>query len=419
MSMHAMHEARRGAASLLGVLLAAVFTAGACASTPATAGPSAAVPAPSGPALLGIDWGRAASVERPANFDATLAPSDAGVHPILRIPGQATIADVMGLPGGGYTAIGYAPPLWQPMAWTSADGTSWAITSMGTTDFTFPAAVAAGGNGHVVAVGRSRNAPVAWTTVDGESWERRSVPTLEDRAAERMNAVVGTPAGFVAGGSAGPELGERHARFWTSPNGVDWDPAPDDASTFANSEVRAIAAHEGGFVAVGVVGTAQVSTAAVAWTSADGRRWTRVDAPAFAGGVAVSVVSAPFGRVVAVGSDVERRNAVAWLSADGSAWTRAPDEPARQHSGGYAWLTDVAAIGDEVVSVGVIQGLQRGTAMSWVSRDGLAWARANRSPVQEGAEFYAIVPRGSGAMAVGAFGAPDSYVPEVWLTPGR
>ena len=82
-------------------------------------------------------------------------------------------------------------------------------------------------------------------------------------------------------------------------------------------------------------------------------------------------------------------------------------------------MTDVVAIGDQVIGVGDVQGLQRGTAVSWVSRDGLHWTKSLEAPVQEGAEFYAITLSGSGALAVGAFGAPDSYVPEVWLTPGR
>ena len=82
-------------------------------------------------------------------------------------------------------------------------------------------------------------------------------------------------------------------------------------------------------------------------------------------------------------------------------------------------MTDVAAIGDAVIAVGDLQGLQRGTAMAWVSLDGRTWQQARTSPVQEGAEFYAIIPGGPGALVVGAFGAPDSYVPEVWQSPGR
>ena len=83
-------------------------------------------------------------------------------------------------------------------------------------------------------------------------------------------------------------------------------------------------------------------------------------------------------------------------------------------------MTDVVAIGDVAVAVGDIQGLQRATAESWVSRDGLAWTMSNSAPVQEGVELYAIIPSGSGgALATGSFGIPDSYVPYVWITPAR
>jgi hypothetical protein len=131
------------------------------------------------------------------------------------------------------------------------------------------------------------------------------------------------------------------------------------------------------------------------------------------------VTPGPSGGLIAVGYQVDRRVAVAWTTSDGRRWTRAPDEASREHSGGFAWMTDVVSIGDVAIGVGDVQGLQRGTAISWVSMDGLSWQQSASAPVQEGAEFYAIAPNGIGALAVGAFGAPDSYVPEVWLTPAR
>jgi hypothetical protein len=172
-------------------------------------------------------------------------------------------------------------------------------------------------------------------------------------------------------------------------------------------------------VAVGVVGTAQQPSAAVAWTSPDGATWTRIDDPSFVGGLAAAVVPAPSGGLVAVGSHIERREAVAWTSPDGQRWTRAPKEASREHSGGFAWMTDVVSIGDAVIAVGEYQGLQRGTATSWVSRDGIHWDQARSAPVQEQGDFYAITAGGPGAIVVGSFGAPDSYVPTIWLSPAR
>ncbi|HYK95173.1 MAG TPA: hypothetical protein VE011_04790 [Candidatus Dormibacteraeota bacterium] len=393
--------------------------AGCQSTAPSTAPTTPGAPAqPSGPPVLGIDWGRAAFVERPANYEETVAPSYVGMHPILRIQGQAQMSDVAARPGGGFVAIGYAPPDWQPVAWTSPDAQTWTFHAIGTAAFTFPVSLAVGAGGGVVAVGRSGSAPLAWTTTDGSTWQAHDVAVL-GAVAERMNAVASGPHGFVAGGSVGPELLDRHARFWTSPDGIDWRPVADDPVAFANAEVRAITGFQGGFVAVGSVGSVQDRTGAVAWVSADGISWSRVDDPAFAGGEAVSVAPGPSGGLIAVGYQVDRRVAVAWTSADGRHWTRAPDEPSREHSGGFAWMTDVVSIGDVAIAVGDVQGLQRGTAISWVSRDGLAWQQAVSAPVQEGAEFYAIAPNGAGALVVGAFGAPDSYVPEVWLTPAR
>jgi hypothetical protein len=401
--------------------------ASACTPVVESAAPAATSgPHPTGPPVLGIDWARASSVERPANFVETVAPSYVSVHPILRIPGQATMQDVMALSGGGYVSVGYSPPTFEPVAWTSADGLTWAFHQIETTEFTFPESLAAGADGTVLAVGRSGRSPVAWTTRDGSAWKRHDVAIVgTDGTAERMTAVAFGEGRFVAGGSVGPELAERHARFWTSSDGVTWQPAPDNASVFANAEVRAITPFGDGFVAVGIVGDAQTQTDAVAWTSPDGMSWSRIHSPAFDGGKAVSIVAAPGGGLVAVGTTVERREAVAWTSADGREWTKAPTEPSRLYpgyaegAGGYTQMTDVAVVGSELLGVGVFQGLQRGTGTSWVSKDGIHWTQAVAAPVQQQAEFYAVTAGGPGAIVVGSFGAPDAYVPQVWVSPGR
>ena len=79
----------------------------------------------------------------------------------------------------------------------------------------------------------------------------------------------------------------------------------------------------------------------------------------------------------------------------------------------------MTVVGDELIAVGNYVGLQRGTATSWVSRDGLHWEKANDAPVQQQAELYAVVPAGPGVVSVGSFGAPDDYIPIVLLSPAR
>ena len=401
---------RRAAGLVVAVLIVA------CQST---ASPSALPSASLAPPVLGVDWGRAASLDRPENYMESVPPDYISNHPILRIAGQATMSDVVAGGTGRIVSVGYAPPDWVPIAWTSDDAGHWAIHSMDGSTGTFPVAIAAGADGSFVAVGRTGRRPAVWTSPDGATWTGRTVPILgTDGTAERITSVVATGSGYVAGGSVGPELGDRRARFWRSADGSTWVPVADDAPAFSNAEVRSIASVQGRFVAVGVVGDAEHPTGAVAWTSADGSAWTRTDDPSFVGAVAVSVVAAPFGGLVAVGSTVDRAMAVAWHSADGRTWTRAPSNPGLEDPG-FVWMTDAAAIADEVIAVGDYQPNQRGTAVSWVTPDGMTWQRAAPAPVQEGAEFYAIATGGPGAVAVGAYGLPDSFVPNVWLTPAH
>jgi hypothetical protein len=216
----------------------------------------------------------------------------------------------------------------------------------------------------------------------------------------------------------GPEPSDRHARFWRSVDGATWTAVRDDSTAFANAEVRSIAPFHGGLVAVGVVGNVQHPSGAVAWLSQDGETWTRIDDPSFAGGLAVSVIEAPFGGLVAVGSTLDRQEAVVWRSADGRAWSRVAGG-ADFREPGFVWMTDAVAVGDTLIAVGDYQPNQRGTAVSWTSRDGGTWTRAAPAPVQEQAEFSAVARGGPGAVAVGVFGLPDSFVPTVWLTPAR
>jgi hypothetical protein len=396
-----------------------------CGSPTATASPLKE-PSPVGPPVLGIDWGKAASVERPeVGFTAPATPIPGATdganrlgHP-LHFFGQAMMADVASLPTGTLVAVGTIYPGWHPTAWTSPDGQSWTIHSIGEADFTFAEAIAVGAGGSIVAVGRSSSSPLAWTSSDGSAWAPHEVAILgTDGIAERMTSVVETPDGYLAGGSVGPELSDRHARFWHSADGTTWTPVPDDAGAFANAEVRAIVRLGDGYAAIGSVGSVQHVTGSVAWTSPDGVSWTRVDDPDLGRGRAVSLVVGPKRDLVAVGSDVDRHEAFAWTSPDGRSWTLAPGEPSRQFHGSIL-MSDVAVVGDRLIAVGKYAPLQRSTATSWVSTDGLHWEQARSAAVQEQAEFTAVVAAGPGVVAVGSFGGPDDVIPTVWLSPAH
>ena len=110
MAFRARSRTPVGATFVAAILAVAASCALTTQPTPAPVAPGGA--ASSGPLVLGIDWGRAPSVERPVNYEATEPPDDLRMHPILRIPGQAMMADVSVLTGGGLVAVGYVPPDW-------------------------------------------------------------------------------------------------------------------------------------------------------------------------------------------------------------------------------------------------------------------------------------------------------------------
>lgn len=428
------HSIARRRRAIAAAIIASTFIAAACANAPrespsaAASGTARGVAArPSAtPAVPGLSWVQARAVARPddafagasAAPTAPTGPGTAG-HP-GHFAGQAIVDDVARV-GDRLVAVGYVGlrGSWTALAWTSDDADRWDLATIDPSPGSFAVSVAVGAStdGRIVAVGRSGGSPVAWDSADGRNWERRSVPTLSEGAEwERMVAVVPTAAGFLAGGSMGPELGDRHARFWRSADGVTWSAVPDDLA-FAGAEVVSIVAHGNGFVALGRLGTGQRGIGSIAWVSEHGVDWHRVDSPALASGLAVAVASAPDG-LVAVGSDLDEREALAWRSADGTTWERAPTEESRLYHGAKIRMTDVISLGgDGFLAVGNYVGMQYGTATSWLSPDGLAWRRAPGYPALEQGEMLAVTVGPHGLVAVGSFGAPDNYIPTIWRGP--
>jgi hypothetical protein len=346
-------------------------------------------------------------------------PGTAG-HP-GHFPGQAIVDDVAQA-DERLVAVGYVGVRgsWTAISWTSADGDRWSLGSIDDApgSFAVSLAVAAGAGGRIVAGGRSGGEPAAWVSPDGRAWTRSTVPTLSGGSTwERIVTVLATDDGLLAGGSAGPELGERHARFWRSADGTTWEPVPDDPD-FGGAEVVSIVARDGGFVALGRLGTGQRGFGSIAWVSGDGNHWQRIDSAALASGLAADVATAPDGSLVAVGSDLDERAALVWRSADGTAWDLAPGEDSRLYNGDKIRMTDVEPLpGGGFVAVGNYVSLQYGTATSWTSADGLSWRRAPRHPALEQGEMLSVAVGRSQLVSVGSFGAPDNYIPTIWRGP--
>jgi hypothetical protein len=424
-------------ASLLLPGLLAVVVVG-CGSAPATTSPAPAtgdpsassgpVHAPTSPPAFGLTWGLVEDVERPEaafSFPSNLPTAPTGPntpgHP-GNFPGQSILKDVA-LGGDRLVAVGYTAihGVGKADAWTSTDGTHWALSEIDATPGSFSVSIVASRAGGFVAVGRSGSAAAAWTSADGAAWRRASVAGHAgaggEPVAERMTIVVAGEDGFLAGGSSGPELLDRRARFWTSPDGRAWK-AVADADAFDGVEVAAITRVGGGYLAMGRLGDGQRGTGTVVLRSDDGADWRRIDDEALGSGLAVAVVATEDG-YLAVGSDLDEREAVVWASEDGVAWSRAPQETSRLHFGEKVRMTDVLVTGVGYVGIGNFVGVQYGTGTSWLSTTGYSWVQGPLQAALGQGEPEAMLAWGDRLVAVGSRGAPDNYIPSVWISPNE
>lgn len=341
--------------------------------------------------------------------------------------GQAYVAAVTVVPGGrGFVAVGYDWPGWHALAWTSSDALTWHLIDLGETDGTFMNAVAAGVDS-LVAVGRDGNDAAIWISADGRDWSRATSPAFRETAHLRIASVAARLAGaslaeptavrWVAGGAAGPDIGSEDARLWISTDGRTWGGITPPGATGAR--VAGIAADGSVAVAVGWRGSERTPTGSAVWTSTDGRTWTPApDSTDLKAGQMVGVSVAPGGHgFVAVGTDADQREAIVWLSRDGRTWTRIASPTFGYHDQKVR-MTAVATTPTGIVAVGnYLFGTQYGFARVWTSPDGRDWTVAPESATFGQGEMLGVAATPSRAVAVGTFGAPDSYIPTIWISP--
>ncbi len=255
---------------------------------------------------------------------------------------------------------------------------------------------------------------------------RRTIP---------MSAVTGVAVVVVAAIGLGLALSSRAPTVGPSPiSSV--APAPSPSLTLSPenttwTEVQLGTMLDGGYLSAvvpfgrGFVGVGQATTpgpgAAAAWSSPDGRTWTRTatiaDPLSYVSGVARS---ADGGTLVAIGYQADDRT-MAWTSRDGVAWTAAelstpttgPNFAAFEivagESGflvlghyepdtGDAWPADIDPL----------------TPLLWQSLDGRAWTRVEipESRIQ----VEAIAASGTGFLAGGARRDGSSWAPAIWTS---
>jgi photosystem II stability/assembly factor-like uncharacterized protein len=320
---------------------------------------------------------------------ATVAPSPSGslvAGPfrwnLVTSEGDLATYSVVGVirrGDGTYLAMGFGQEV---RVLRSQDGRTWTIEPgdpgllAAATDHLTLVAGLAERSDVLVAVGSSALFDIssgdarAWTSSDGVRWQ--VAEPSKDLTDAAMEAVVAGPDGFVAVGSDGfpggnTQLpGARGAAAWTSPDGKSWTRAPAQAS-FANAIMTGARRTPTGYVAWG-------QTLPFAhpgpppppiWTSADGIRWVRSGrgiADAGGPGTPISSVLSIGDRLVAVGTRqlpdaLGAGNAPgAWTSVDGGrTWSTAvvEDGPATQPRSGG--ISDLAVDKPGLIAVGSIQ----------------------------------------------------------------
>jgi hypothetical protein len=415
--------ARRGAPAAA-VAVAILLVAG-CGSAPASQGPigpASPVPGSHVPGPPGLDWAVAAEIERPAGMSAdppSVPPvaSHGGLGHPGHFSGQGDPFDVTRI-DGRLVAPGYTFPDFHAVTWSSTDREHWSLAELppGRTG-AFGLGIAAGA-GHAVIVGRIGNDAAAWSSTDGITWQPVDGGGAFVEAPEtRMTAVVATSTGFVAGGFAGITNQPGSARFWTS-DGHSWVRVTDQPA-FADGRVASIVSTAAGLVAVGTTGPVGRATGSAVWRSRDGTTWERVPgSKALAAGAMAAVTTGGPG-LVAVGAALDGTEAMVWLSKDGVAWELAPDQDSLTYHGLRITIADVTAGADgTLVAVGhFLFGSQFGQGTTWTSKDGSSWTRAPDLAAFGQGEPAAVIADGPVYVAVGTVGAPDNYIPTVWLTP--
>jgi hypothetical protein len=398
---------------------------GACGST-GPQGPSHRPAAPSHtPGPAGLDWSTATAVERPEGMDAappSIPPVGSGGglgHP-GHFSGQGNLYDVVAT-GDRLVAVGYTYPGFRGATWTSTDRQAWSLAELpGPDEPTIPTAIDRSPDGPVVAVGRIGPRAGVWRSDDGTAWTPvDGGEAFVEPPETRMTGIVTRGDGFLAGGWSGLFNGPGRARFWTSPDGRSWTRLPDDPA-FADGRVTALAGGRTGFVAVGTTGSWGHATGGAAWWSADGTSWTRITDPALADGELLAV--SPHGPgYVAVGASLDGTAALVWLSPDGRTWKRAPTQESLTYHGLGITMSDVVAgASGELVAVGhFLFGSQYGQGTAWTSAHGDTWTRMSDAAAFGQGEPLAVIPDGGGYVAVGTVGAPDNFIPTVWLSPSR
>jgi hypothetical protein len=241
-------------------------------------------------------------------------------------------------------------------AWWSADGRSWELAQE------FPAgqrilALTAGGPGFVAA-GFNKGGAAVWTSIDGRRWQPVSDPSLRHGVIGRL---VATSSGLVG---FGWRSDSDASGLYTSPDGYEWLAATNESGLRVARGLHAVAAYDGRAVAFVSGGDGKPDEI---WETTGRAEWERTGALRDIA-IIEKVAGGSRGWVALDGN-------MAWTSSDGRSWSkgvRGPDVAADAvvDDSGFVAVGWVGSLPGETC------GDQRPFAgHTWTSSDGRTWQR--------------------------------------------
>jgi hypothetical protein len=318
--------------------------------------------------------------------------------PLASLPG-AVIPPVtvtsLATAGSQQVAVGSADGY--PAIWHRTPGHPWALVS--------PLALVAGprlagltsvthGPAGWLAVGLP--GPVAFTSADGTTWQPARGSIAHDLAGVAGVAAAAGPAGYVIVGKLVAPGGGCVADVWWSPDLARWTRAHDVNEADGSSQVLAVAAQAHGFVSAG-----SHNGQPAVWTTTSGPTWTTMVLPLSHGATGVLQQVAVHGRRVAA-LGVQTLGGVtrplAELSADGGAtWRQIPFGA----PGPDAAITALTADDD-----GFTAAVRSGTpgqqdVTIWTSAGGARWTQSHVSGVSGTGTRQLTTLASSGATVTG------------------
>ena len=260
------------------------------------------------------------------------------------------------------------------------------------------------GNEAVVDELFSQGNPVGlvWTSADGESWSEVTGPgtdALAGGSTTTVQAAVGTPDGLAAVGTVlNTDARRQEAAFWTASGPGSWTRGaatgtlPPDVR---DTQVFDVCLVDDTLVAVGS-GIVPAGARGLVWTSQGGETWEAAAPDSMAGQGPWQLLGCETTSdgVVVVGgrgsADAEKGEAGVWTSPDGRTWTSV-ESPSFAGDGGFRLLRDVAVAGPQRFAVGQYREDGRTHQALWWSREGGQWELlALPGDLFEGAESESV-----------------------------